>query len=138
MPTLTLVRQLLERSAIRSQKGVTLIEALAGIIMLSLGLLTLLPMATVSISANELARDTADAAQSLQNEIERLRNEPVITAGARTDPETGFYTHWWVDTEPNGLQKVHVEVQWYTDLGVTRIQRATTYLYRNDDDGVAQ
>jgi hypothetical protein len=102
--------------------------------MLSLGLLTLLPLATISISGNELARDTADAAAVLQNQIERLRTEPVIVDGSDTDPETGMYSHWWVETDPNGLQKVHVEVIWYTDLGVARYQRATTYIFRTEDE----
>jgi Tfp pilus assembly protein PilV len=116
------------------ERGISLIEGLAGMIMLSLGLLTLLPLATISISSNELARDTADAASVLQNQIERLRSEPVIVDGSETDPETGMYSHWWVETDPNGLQKVHVEVIWYTDLGVARYQRATTYIFRTEDE----
>jgi hypothetical protein len=107
---------------------------MAGMIMLSRGLLTLLPLATISLSGNELARDTADAAAVLQNQIERLRNEPVIVDGSEVDPETGMYSHWWVETDPNGLQKVHVEVVWYTDLGVTRTQTATTYIFRTEDE----
>jgi Tfp pilus assembly protein PilV len=116
------------------EAGISLIEGMAGMIMLTLGLLTLLPLATISISSNELARDTADAAAVLQNHIERLRNQPVIVAGSETDPETGMYSNWWVETDPNGLQKVHVEVSWYTDLGVARYQSATTYIFRTGDE----
>lgn len=122
------------KSLAKSESGVSLIEGLAGMIMLSLGLLTLLPLATISISGNELARDTADAAAVLQNQIERLRTEPVIVDGSEVDPETGMYSYWWVETDPNGLQKVHVEVIWYTDLGVARYQRATTYIFRTEDE----
>jgi Tfp pilus assembly protein PilV len=116
------------------ESGISLIEGMAGMIMLSLGLLTLLPLATISLSGNELARDTADAAAVMQNQIERLRNEPVITEGSETDPETGMYSHWWVETDPNGLQKVNVEVTWYTDLGVVRYQKATTYIFKTEDE----
>ncbi len=127
----------IRRSLRRNESGISLIEGMAGMIMLSLGLLTLLPLATISLSGNELARDTADAAAVMQNQIERLRNQAVITDGSETDPETGMYSHWWVETDPNGLQKVNVEVTWYTDLGVVRYQKATTYIYRTEDE-VAQ
>ena len=112
------------------ESGISLIEVLGGIIMLSLALLTLLPLATVSISGSEFAHDAADAEAVLQNQIKRLRAEPVIMDGSETDPETGMCSHWWVETDPNGLQKVHVEVIWYTDLGVAQYQRATTYIFR--------
>lgn len=130
---MTEIRQAIQRAA-NGESGISLIEGLAGMIMLTLGLLTLLPLATISISSNELARDTADAAAALQNHIERLRSQPVIVDGSETDPETGMYSHWWVDTDANGLQKVHVEVTWYTDLGVARYQKATTYLFRTEDE----
>lgn len=118
----------------RNESGISLIEGMAGMIMLSLGLLTLLPLATISLSGNELARDTADAAAVMQNQIERLRNQDVITDGSETDPETGMYSHWWVETDPNGLKKVNVEVIWYTDLGVARYQKATTYIFKTEDE----
>jgi len=93
------------RTIRRHESGISLIEGMAGMIMLSLGLLTLLPLATISLSGNELARDTADAAAVMQNQIERLRNQAVITDGSETDPETGMYSHWWVETDPNGCRK---------------------------------
>jgi type II secretory pathway pseudopilin PulG len=115
----------------RAKDGFTLIEAMAGMIMLSVGLLTLLPLATISIDANELARDSGDATVALQNQIEYLRTDTSITPGYRYDPETGMNTEWWVETDANGLQRVYVEVTWQTELGVHRRQRAITFLYRN-------
>jgi len=125
-------KRLRQRST--SESGITLIEGMAGMIILSVGLLALLPMATLSVSTNQLSRDTADASQLLQNQIEKLRTMAVLTDGSATDPETGMYTHWWLETDPDGLQKVHVEVTWYSDLGVSRMQRATTFLYRSGDE----
>ncbi len=122
------------RQKSKSESGITLIEGMAGMIILSVGLLALLPMATLAVSTNQLSRDTADAAELLQNQIEKLRNAPVLADGSATDPETGMYSHWWLETDPTGLQKVHVEVTWYTDMGVARLQRATTFLYRSGDE----
>ena len=113
------------------ETGVTLIEAMAGMIMLSMGLLTLLPLATISIQANELADDAGAATVALQNQIEHLRTDTLITPGSHYDYQTGMYTQWWVETDPNGLQRVYVEVTWESETGVSRRQRAVTYLYRN-------
>ncbi|MEW5700965.1 MAG: hypothetical protein AB1792_01875 [Candidatus Zixiibacteriota bacterium] len=120
------------RRLLRSgESGITLIEAMAGMLMLSMGILTLLPLATISIQANELAQNSGDATIALQNEIEHLRTDTLITPGSRYDEETGMYTQWWVETDPNGLQRVYVEVTWNSETGVLRRQRAITYLYRN-------
>ena len=120
----------------QNDSGMSLIEGMAGMIVLALGILMLLPLATISLSSNELAQDTADASALLQNQIERLRNVPVITEGWDTDLESGMTSHWWVETDPNGLQKVHVEVTWYTVTGEAHYQKATTYLYRSGDEGI--
>jgi|GEM_PF-3116656 len=124
------------RARHRDEAGLTLIESLAGMIMLSMGLLTLLPLMTIAIGANELARDTNDAQTVLQNQIEFLRTEDVITSGYEVDAKTGMACEWWTQTDPDGLEKVIVEVTWETDLGVVRKQRATTYLFRGNT-GVA-
>ncbi len=116
---------------VTDEAGISLLEVLAGIIMVSLGLLTLLPLASLSISENELSGDSEAAVAILQSHIERLCAEPAIMEGSQTDPKTGMNAHWWVEADSNGLQKVNVEVTWHTDLGVPRYQRATTYVLQS-------
>jgi len=110
--------------------GITLIEVLAAMIILALGLLTLLPMATLSIDANVQARDTDQVMAMIQNQIEMMRNQDVLTSGAYMDTTTGMYMTWWTQDKSEGLQEVIVEVNWESDLGVPHRQRGTTYMYR--------
>lgn len=112
------------------EAGITLIEVLAAMIILALGLLTLLPMATLSIDANVQARDTDQVMAMIQNQIEMMRNQDVLTSGSYTDTTTGMYMTWWTQAESEGLQEVIVEVNWESDLGVPHRQRGTTYMYR--------
>lgn len=113
-----------------NQRGISLIEVLAAMIILTLGLLTLLPMATLSIDANVQARDTDRVIQQIQNRIEDLRNAKVITSGSVMDTTSGMYTSWWTETVDQDLQKVIVEVTWESEQGVTRKQRGVTYMYK--------
>jgi type II secretory pathway pseudopilin PulG len=114
------------------ESGITLIEVLAAMIILALGILTLLPMATLSIEANMQARDTDQVMAMIQNQIEWLRNQDALTSGSYTDTTTGMYMTWWTQTESAGLQEVIVEVNWESELGVPHRQRGTTYMYRED------
>lgn len=113
-----------------NEAGITLIEVLAAMIILALGLLTLLPMATLSIDANVQARDTDQVMAMIQNQIEMMRNQDALTSGSYTDSTTGMYMTWWTQAESEGLQEVIVEVNWESDLGVPHRQRGTTYMYR--------
>jgi len=127
------MRKLIKRRVLRLHErvlGITLIEVLASMIILSLGLLTLLPMATLSIDANVQARDTDRVIAHIQNKIEELRNTKVINSGMEIDSVSGMQTQWWSETEPNDIEKVIVEVTWKDDAYVERRQRGVTYMYK--------
>lgn len=101
-------------------------------LVLSLGLLTLLPMATLSIQSNDTARETDRVIAQIQNRIELLRNMPVITSGYEVDTVTGMTTQWWPETEGPDLKRVIVEVRWTSETGVEHMQRGVTYMYREE------
>ncbi len=111
------------------EAGISLFEILAAVIMLSLGFLTLLPLATLSITESELAGKPAVALDTLQGHMERLRTAPHIVDGSQLDTATGMDTHWWVDTDSIGRERLNVEVSWRTDMGVPCFQRGSTYLF---------
>lgn len=115
----------------RAGSGITLIEVLASMIILSLGLLTLLPMATLSIDANNQARSTDRVISHIQNKIEELRNTQNIQAGIEVDSATGMQTSWWSVDEAQDLKKVVVEVSWQDATNVERRQRGVTYMYKD-------
>jgi len=110
--------------------GITLVEVLAAMTILALGLLALMPMAVTSMSANESARDTRAAMEQIQNRIERLRIADSIVAGTQFDTLSGMSTSWWTETESADLEKLIVEVNWTGDGSVARRQRGTAYIYK--------
>ena len=120
------------RRVIKGDGGVTLIEVMAAMLVLSLGLLTLLPMATLSIQSNVSAQETDHVIAQIQNRIELLRNTDVLNSGYEVDTVTGMTTQWWPETVSQDLKKVIVEVRWYSETGVPHVQRGETYMYREE------
>jgi prepilin-type N-terminal cleavage/methylation domain-containing protein len=112
------------------EDGVTLVEVLAAMTILALGLLALMPMAVTSMSANDSARDTRAAMEQIQNRIERLRIADSIVAGTQFDTLSGMSTSWWTENESADLKKLIVEVTWTGDGAVARRQRGTAYIYK--------
>jgi type IV pilus assembly protein PilV len=112
------------------QSGITLVEVLAAVTVLSLGLLALMPMAVTSIVSNEFARDTRGAMEQIENRIERFRIADSVVAGSELDTASGLYASWWAENEGTGLKKVIVDVSWTSDGGAVHHQRGTTYIYR--------
>ncbi|MEE8577304.1 MAG: prepilin-type N-terminal cleavage/methylation domain-containing protein, partial [candidate division Zixibacteria bacterium] len=60
--------------AIRNQEGVTLLEVLIAMIILSVSLLLLLNMAMVALDGNDWANNTTIATQLMQQKLEQLRS----------------------------------------------------------------
>ena len=113
------------------ERGITLVEVMAAMIVLALGLLAILPMAVTSMTSNNVARDTRGAMEQIQNHIERLRTADSVVAGTETDTLTGMRTDWRAEDEGEaGLKKLIVEVSWVSNEGVLRRQRGTAYVYR--------
>jgi type II secretory pathway pseudopilin PulG len=112
------------------EDGIALIKVLAAMIIVAAGLLTVLPMATLSIDANMQARDTDRVMAMIENQIEELRKQDVVTAGSRLDTVSGMLMSWWTQDRGQGLQEVVVEVFWESETGVPHRRRGTTFIYR--------
>lgn len=127
-----LMRRLLPGNRGLGRDGITLVEVLAAMTILALGLLALLPMAVTSISANEHARDTRGAMELIQNRIEAMRLADSLTSGTQYDSASGQYSHWWSEDVSTNLKKLVVEVTW-TGAGHTEhTQRGSAYLYKKE------
>lgn len=124
------LRQFTGNCAARGTRGVTLVEVLAAMTILALGLLALMPMAVTSISANSIARETRGAMEQIQNRMERLRLQDSVIAGSELDTATGMSTSWWTEDAGTDLKKLVIEVNWAGDDGMARRQRGSAYLYR--------
>lgn len=113
-----------------SERGVTLVEVLAAMTILALGLLALMPMAVTSISANTTARETRGAMEQILNRMERFRIADSVIAGSQLDTLSGMYTSWWTENAGTNLKKVVVDVTWTGDGGMIHHQRGSAYLYK--------
>ena len=96
---------------LKSEKGITLIEIMASMIVFALGLLMLIPMMIASITANEFANDMSRATLLAQQKLEELRNTSVLTTGS--DTGNGMNRTWTVEDVATSLKRITVSVNWY-------------------------
>jgi type IV pilus assembly protein PilV len=84
------------RTAARSQRGVFLIEALLGILIFSLGILSLVAMQTAAVSAQSDARyriEAANFADQIVSEMWLNANRPAPANAAATQASVAAYAH---------------------------------------------
>lgn len=127
-----LMRRLLPGHRGLGRKGITLVEVLAAMTILALGLLALLPMAVTSVTANEHARDTRGAMELIQNRIEMMRLADSLTSGSQYDTASGQYATWWAEDVSTNLKKLVVEVTWTGTGSSVHTQRGSAYLYKKE------
>jgi len=98
------------RKLSKKQGGFTLIEVMAGMIILSLGLLLLLPMMVTSMQANDFARGSTEASMYVKDKMEELKNMNPPTSGADT---IGTVQRAWRATSiSSNLWQLDVTVSW--------------------------
>ncbi len=92
------------------QRGFTLIEVMAGMVVLSLGLLLLLPMMVTSMQANDMARGSTEASMYIKDKMEELKNMDPPTSGY--DSIGALQRSWTVATINPNLWQIDVSVTW--------------------------
>lgn len=114
---------------IQNQNGITLLEVLISMIILSLAVLVLLNMALVALDSNDWANRTTVATQLMQEKLEQLRSVQNPTSGS--DTIAGIERAWSVTPVSSHLREVIVRVDW-DDLRNTRKSNALTSYIRTD------
>lgn len=110
----------------KKQRGFTLIEVMAGMIVLSLGLLLLLPMMVTSMQANDFARGSTEASMYLKDKMEELKSMNPPTSGADT---VGTVQRNWTVTSINpSLWQVDVSVSWTDRHDLPHTNTITSYM----------
>ena len=105
-----------------NKKGMSLIEVMAAMLILAVGILGLAPLMVITMDANSFSNELTQANTVAQDKIEQLRNVTsfsplpytqydynvlnryvMVTTvdGAETDP-----------TVPSGVYRIHVNVSW--------------------------
>jgi len=107
------------------QRGFTLIEVMAGMVIMALGLLLLLPMMVTSIQANDFAKGSTEASMLIKDKMEDLKNTVNPTGGSDS---VGTATRSWTASlvSPN-LTQLTVSVTWRDHENRSHTNRMTSY-----------
>ena len=94
----------------KNQEGFTLIEVMAGMVVLALGLLLLLPMMVTSMQANDFARGSTEASMYIKDKMEELKNMNPPSSGV--DTVDTVQRTWTVSSISANLWQLDVSISW--------------------------
>lgn len=97
-------------SKLHRQDGITLLEVLVAMIIMTVSLMMLLNMAMIALDGNDWSNKTTIATQLLQEKLEQIRASGDFTDGS--DTLQGVSRTWEVTNAGNHLRKVDVNVSW--------------------------
>jgi len=109
-----------------NQSGLTLLEVMIAMIIMSISLLLLLNMAMVALDGNDWSNKTTVATQLMQEKLEQLRSSSSPSGGA--DTILGVARNWTVINTSNHLRQVSISVTWEDIRAKTRTDSLTTYI----------
>ena len=110
----------------KRQSGFTLIEVMAGMVIIALGLLLLLPMMVTSMQANDFARGSTEASMLIKDKMEDLKNTTVPTSGV--DTVSTVARTWTVTDLGNNLLQLDVNISWTDRHGRAHNNTGTSYM----------
>jgi prepilin-type N-terminal cleavage/methylation domain-containing protein len=113
----------------KNEDGLTLLEVMIAMLIMSLSLLLLLNMAVVAIHGNDWSAKTTVATQMLQQKLEQMRNiQNLGSADGGSDTGNGVSRVWKVSDAGNHLRQVDVYVSWENIKGETKTNAITTFI----------
>jgi len=108
------------------ENGFTLIEVMAGMVVLTLGLLLLLPMVVTSMQANDFARGSTESSMFMKDKMEELKNMDPPTSGADT---IGTVARTWaVQSINSSLWQLDVTISWRDHHNRSHSNTITSYM----------
>ena len=96
----------------RSQKGISMLEVLIAMIILSMALLVLLNMSMVALDGNHWSNRTTVATQMLQQKLEQMRADVAGGLTSGTDTVDNIRRTWTVTNVGSHLRQVEVQAVW--------------------------
>ena len=103
---------------VATEKGLSLIEVLVAMVVLSLGLLGLERVHIAAIQANTIASRLTQATTLAQDRAEQLMalpyNDAALAATTYTEPNPpqGYTITWTVDAPSAGIKTININVTW--------------------------
>lgn len=115
----------MKRNIAKRQEGFTLIEVLAGVIIMTVGLLLLLPMMVTSIQANDYARGSTEASMLIKDKMEDLKNMDIPSSG--NDSVGNIARTWSATAVSSNLTQLTVTVNWTDKRGLAHSNSMMSY-----------
>lgn len=114
---------------LKSKKGISMLEVMIAMIILSMALLVLLNMAMVALDGNHWSDRTTVATQMLQQKLEQMRANVASGLEDGSDTVDNIYRRWTVTNVGSHLRQVEVEAVWL-DLRQNERSNTVTALIR--------
>ncbi len=111
---------------LKKQDGISLLEVLVAMIILSFSLMLLVNMAMIALDGNDWSNKTTLATQLLQQKLEEIRASSNFTSGS--DTASGVSRSWTVSNAGNHLRQIDVTVNWEDMQARTRSNSITAYV----------
>jgi Tfp pilus assembly protein PilV len=109
-----------------NEQGITIMEVLIAMIILSLSLLLLLNMAMVALDGNDWSDRTTRATVLLQQKLEELRAQDDPADGA--DTASGISRSWTVTDVGHHLRRIDIQAQWEDVRAQAKSNSVTAYI----------
>lgn len=95
---------------ITTENGITILEVLVAMMILSVSLLLLLNMAMVALDGNDWSNKTTLATQLVQQKLEEIRATGNLTNGS--DVVNGVSRAWTISNAGSHLRNVRIALNW--------------------------
>lgn len=120
------------------RRGISLLEVMISMIILSLGILAMAPLMVVSINSNADSRDRSIATQLAKEKLEDLESANSLSGPPTMDTEEGLRTKFSRTTTildcsadtliPDNRFKVAVVVSWLDDKQISQATSLSTLI----------
>ena len=114
---------------LKNESGLTLLEVLIAMVILSIALLMLLNMGMVALDGNEWSNRTTVAAQRMQQKLEQIRSSNDFSNGAETVDDVNLA--WTVAPVDVHLRRVDITATW-RDMGNRQVSNSMTAYIKSD------
>lgn len=120
-----------------NNRGMSLIEVMAAMLILAVGILGLAPLMVITIDANSFANELTEANTLAQDKIESLRNTPNFSPLPHLEFDYDINNKYNIVTTidgsesdmnvPSGVYRLHVNVNWIDHNDLPRSIDYRTY-----------